>query len=105
MEIDSIVVYFGNMNIFEVDGIMYVMRGGNIKTYKKVNGDFIEIACPHNEETMLRIIAEEKKKRNKSDRGKINEIKQLGAKTGILVKPKLKRNEKHINGTVIDGGV
>jgi hypothetical protein len=93
------------MNVFEIDGITYVMRGGYVKTYKKVNGDFVETVCPHNEETMMRIIAEEKKKRNKSDRGRINEIKRLGEKTGTLVKPKLKRSEKHINGTVIDGGV
>lgn len=93
------------MNVFEIDGIMYVMRGGYVKTYKKVNGDFVEIVCPHNEETMLRIIAEDKRRRNKVERDKINEIKELGVKTGALVKPKLKRSEKHINGTVIDGGI
>lgn len=81
---------------FSINDIFVVIRGGEVKTYDRVNGDFAEIQAPPN---IDQLIAE---KRRQMERERSSFIS--GTK-GVAKKPMLKRNERHINRSVCDGGI
>ena len=82
---------------YKIGGIMFVSRGGDIKAYSKVNGDFAEIVSPHN---ASELIANERRRIAKAMKCDNLAISQVLKKKKLNERPKLKRNEKHISSCI-----
>lgn len=81
---------------YQIDGMLVVIRGGNIKTYIKDGDDYAETETPKDIDAR---IAEKRRQMEK-------ERKPLAVRAKKVVKkPTLHRNEKHINSNVIAGRI